>query len=196
MAETELLKRLAQLDGLAGDEVLDSGVPGIRAVAVDVTGPHRVRVRYDDGRSAEADLEGLAWQSRSSAALRDPSVVAQVELVHDGAALRFGDDPQLEIGADLVLALAERQRPMSGDDFSRVDAPPRAQRERRRRRPGHRPPDGAGLQGRERRATSGGRSLPRLRRPTRRSCWPFTARAGRAGQPPREGADSLRPVAA
>jgi hypothetical protein len=118
MAETELLKRLAQLDGLAGDEVLDSGVPGIRAVAVDVTGPHRVRVRYDDGRSAEADLEGLAWRSRSSAALRDPLVVAQVELVHDGAALRFGDDPWLEIGADLVLVLAERQRPMSGDDFA------------------------------------------------------------------------------
>jgi hypothetical protein len=118
MAEAELLKRLAQLDGLADDEVLDSGVPGIRAVAVDVTGPHRVRVRYDDGRSAETDLEGLAWRSRSFAALRDPSVVAQAELAHAGAALRFGGDPWLEIGAGLVLALAERQRPMSGAEFA------------------------------------------------------------------------------
>jgi hypothetical protein len=118
MAQAELLKRLAALDGLSDDEVLDSGVPAVRAAAVDVPGPHWVRVRYEDARTAEADLAGLTSRSPALGALRDPAAVAQVELVHDGAALRFGGDPRVEIGADLILDLAERQRAMTGAEFA------------------------------------------------------------------------------
>jgi len=118
MAESELVRRLAALDHLADDEIVDSGTPVPRAVAVEATGRYRLRVRFDDGRVADADLEGLAHRSKHFAALRDPAVVAGAEIAHDGAALRFGGDADLEIGSDLALALAERQRPMSGTDFT------------------------------------------------------------------------------
>jgi hypothetical protein len=114
----ELLKRLAELERSDEDAVIDSGVPLPRATAVEVTGPYRLRARFDDGREVEADLEGMVYRSRHLARLRDPAVFARVELVHGGAALRFGGDEELEVGADTLLALAERQRPMTGADFS------------------------------------------------------------------------------
>ena len=118
MAHPELLRRLAELDGLDDDAVVDSGEPLSQAVAAEATGPCRLRVRFDDGRVAEACLEGLASRSEHFARLRDPAVLARVEPVHDGAALRFAGDEALEIGADLIAALADRQRPMTGQDFA------------------------------------------------------------------------------
>ena len=118
MADAEFLSRLAEVEAADDDAVLDSGRRLSRAVAVEVTGPYRLRARFDDGRVAEADLEGLVHRSGHFARLRDPAVLGQVELAHEGAALRFAGDESLELGAELLLALAERQRPMSGADFS------------------------------------------------------------------------------
>lgn len=118
MANAQLLSRLAVIDELDDEAVVDTGRPVPRATTVAVAGPLRLRVQYEDGREAEADLSGLAHTSRHFAALRDAATFARVEPVHGGAALRFGDDPQLELGADLVLALAERQRPMTGAEFA------------------------------------------------------------------------------
>jgi hypothetical protein len=118
VARAELLSRLAEVGGLPDGEVVTSGARLPRAVAVEVTGPFRLRARYDDGRVAEADLEGLAHRSEHFARLRDPAVTARVEIVHEGAALRFAGDEALEIGAELLLALQERQQAMSGAAFA------------------------------------------------------------------------------
>jgi hypothetical protein len=118
LARAELLSRLAEIEGLGDEDVLDSGSRLSRAVAVEVVGPFRLLARYDDGRTAEVDLEGLALRSEHFAPLRDPAALAQVALAHDCAALRFADDETLEIGVDLLWALADQQRAMSGAEFA------------------------------------------------------------------------------
>jgi Protein of unknown function (DUF2442) len=118
VAHAELLSRLAEIEGLPDEEVVRSGASLPRAVAVEVVGPFRLRARYDDGRVAEADMEGLVHRSERFARLRDPAMLARVEIAHGGAALRFAGDEALEIGADLLLALEERQHAMSGAAFA------------------------------------------------------------------------------
>jgi hypothetical protein len=118
MAGAELLKRLAEFEAVDDDALISSGRTLTRVVEVNAIGPYALRVRLEDGRMAEADLEGLAYRSEHFTALRDPAVVAQVEPVHEGAALRFAGDDSLEVGMDLIVALAERQRAMTGSEFA------------------------------------------------------------------------------
>jgi hypothetical protein len=118
VARAELLKRLAELEAVDDDAVISSERPLTRIIEASATGPYSVRVLLQDGRVAEADLEGLAYRSEHFAALRDPALVAQVERAHGGAALRFAGNDRLEVGADLIVALAERQRTMTGSEFA------------------------------------------------------------------------------
>ena len=117
VATAELLRRIAELELVEDDALISSGRPLTRIVEACATGPYTVRARFADGRTGDVDLEGLAYRSEHFAALRDPAMVARAELVHEGAALRFANDERLEVGADLIVALAERQRAMSGSEF-------------------------------------------------------------------------------
>ena len=117
VARAELLKRLTELEQVPDDAVIDSRVPVPHAVAAEVSGPHRIRARLTDGSEVDSDLEGFVHRSQHFARLRDPAVFARLDLVHDGTALRFDGDEELELGLDIILALAERQRPMAGRDF-------------------------------------------------------------------------------
>jgi Protein of unknown function (DUF2442) len=117
MARAELLTRLVEFERIPDAAVIDSGVPLPRAATVEVTGPYRIRARFVEGSEVDSDLEGFVYKSRHFARLRDPAVFARLELVHEGMALRFDGDEELELGTDMILALAERQRPMTGQDF-------------------------------------------------------------------------------
>lgn len=118
VAGAELLQRRAELEAMGDNALISSGQPLTRVVEAGAAGAYTVRVRLADGRAVEVDLEGFAYRSEHFAALRDPAVIARIEPVHEGAALRFGDDEGLEVGADLIAALAERQRAMIGGDFA------------------------------------------------------------------------------
>lgn len=117
MARAELVRRLTELEALDDDVVVGSGKPMPRASRVTAEPVHRLSVDLDDGRHIAVDLDGLIHRAAPFAHLHDAAPLLDVAIVHEGAALRVAADPKLEIGIDLILALAERQRPMRGQDF-------------------------------------------------------------------------------
>ena len=119
MARAELLRQLEALTALDPDAPAPAESPPMpHAVELAVVGPHALRARFVDGSSAEADLTGFVHRRQALEPLRDPAVFATARLADEGRAIRFRDDPELEIGVDLLPAIAVRQAPMTGPDFA------------------------------------------------------------------------------
>ena len=66
-----------------------------RVVQVQVTGPHRLRLRFDDGNGGEVDFAGRRWRGVFEP-LADPEYFAQVRLEPDAETISWPN------GADMA----------------------------------------------------------------------------------------------
>ena len=96
------------------DEVVTVGKP---PVAIDRIGiaslPTTLAITWSDKSTDRVDLTGVVARTPPMAALTDPAVFGQAELVAHGHAVAWPGD--IDLGAGVLRLIADEQRPMTGD---------------------------------------------------------------------------------
>lgn len=87
-----------------------------RIETAEVSGPHRLRVVWKDGRIDIIELEGMIADFEPFAPLRDPALFATVQVIEYGDGIAW--DGGLDYGADSLRQLAEDQRAWTGEDMT------------------------------------------------------------------------------
>lgn len=86
-------------------------------VAVEQTGPHRLRIRFDDGAEGEVDFQTVLSFKGVFAPLRDPEYFAQVRVDEEAGTLVWPNGADLD---PLVLHSRVTGVPIAFDSPSRI----------------------------------------------------------------------------